>query len=153
MYRPHPVAPPFPLMGLCLKVVPLLLPRGSSTRKVLIARHVMNSMKKHEKDRVQVKRFIPRPSSTPFYQVRLLWNVAHFFYEPIRRPDLTFLYLFFAWQLVGYNIIWEKKKEPPPKSCLGMDTQNTCANIYGLFLKNRIRHLFRLFCGKRVYFS
>ena len=33
MYRPHLVLLPFPLFGLCLKVVPLL-PTGSSTRKV-----------------------------------------------------------------------------------------------------------------------
>ena len=35
----------FPLLCLCLKVVPLLLPTGSSTRKVPSFRHVINSMK------------------------------------------------------------------------------------------------------------
>ena len=34
MYRLHLVPLPFPLSGLCLKVLPLLLPTGSSTRKV-----------------------------------------------------------------------------------------------------------------------
>ena len=44
-YRPHLVPLPFPLVGLWLKVVLLLLPTGSSTRKVPSVRHVMNSMK------------------------------------------------------------------------------------------------------------
>ena len=46
MYRPHLVPLPLPLLDLCLKVVPLLLPTGSSTRKVPSVRHVMNSMEK-----------------------------------------------------------------------------------------------------------
>ena len=45
MYRPHLVPLPFPLLGLCLKVVPLLLLTGSLTRKVPGVRHVTNSMK------------------------------------------------------------------------------------------------------------
>ena len=35
MYRPRVVPRPFLLLGLCLKAVSLLLPTGSSTRKVL----------------------------------------------------------------------------------------------------------------------
>ena len=35
MHRSHLFPLPFPPSGLCLKVVPLLLPTGSSTRKVL----------------------------------------------------------------------------------------------------------------------
>ena len=35
MYRPHLVPLPLPILGLCLKMVPSMLPTGSSTRKVL----------------------------------------------------------------------------------------------------------------------
>ena len=44
MYRPHLVPLSFSLLGLCLRVVPLLLPTGSSTQKVSSVWHVMNSM-------------------------------------------------------------------------------------------------------------
>ena len=45
MYRPHVVPLPFPLLGLCLTAVPLLLPTGSSARKTPSGRHVINSMR------------------------------------------------------------------------------------------------------------
>ena len=48
-YSPHVVPLPFSLLGLCLKVVSLLLPTGSSTRKVPSVRRVMNSMKNLKK--------------------------------------------------------------------------------------------------------
>ena len=41
MYRPYLTPLPFPLLCLCLKVVPLLLPTGISARKVPSARHVL----------------------------------------------------------------------------------------------------------------
>ena len=68
MYRPHVVPLPFPLLGLCLKVVPLLSPTGGFTRKVPSDRHVMNSMKNLKKKRVHVeqRKFIPWPNFTPF---------------------------------------------------------------------------------------
>ena len=74
MYRPHMFPLPFPLWGLCLKVVTLLLPNGSYTRELPSVRHVMNSMETLEKTKntVQVKRreYIIGPTSTPFFYVR-----------------------------------------------------------------------------------
>ena len=76
MYRPHLAPLPFPLLGLCLKVVPLLLPTGSSTPKVPRVHDKVACDELDEtptKNRVQVKRrnFIPRPNSTPVFCVRL----------------------------------------------------------------------------------
>ena len=58
MYRSHLVPLPFHLLGLCLKVVQLLLPTGSSTREVpsVHDKVVCNEFEdKPEKNRVQVK--------------------------------------------------------------------------------------------------
>ena len=96
MHRPHLVPLSVPLLGLCLKVVTLLLPNGSYTRELPSVRHVMNSMETLEKTKntVQVKRreYIIGPTSTPFFYVRP-WNVTNVLYEPLRRPDLTLLLL------------------------------------------------------------
>ena len=56
-YRPHVVPLPFPLLGLCLKVVPLLLLTGSSIIRVRFVAFGMCFKR---------RTFIPRPNSTPF---------------------------------------------------------------------------------------
>ena len=58
MYRPHLVPLLFLHLGLCLKVVPLLLPTGRSTRKVPSVHDkvacMMNSMKNKTKIRFKL---------------------------------------------------------------------------------------------------
>ena len=74
-YRPHVVPLPFPLLGLCLKVVPLLSPTGiCNTRKVRCVRRVCDEFDEKPKNsnRVQVKRrkFFPRPNYTRVFLIQ-----------------------------------------------------------------------------------
>ena len=87
MYRRHLVPLPFPLLALYLKVVPLMLPTGSSTRKVPSARHVTkfdyNKTKQGFKlnDGNLLLGRIPR---------RFFKSDCEILHEPLRRPDLKF---------------------------------------------------------------
>ena len=96
MYRPHLVSLPFPLVRWWLKVVPLLVPIGSYTRKVASVRHVMNWMKTSFFKRFKSNDENSFPGQIPRrFQVRLQ-NVAklNVLHEPFRRPDLTSVLFF-----------------------------------------------------------
>ena len=93
-YRPHVVPLPFPLLGLCLKMVPLLSPTGIyNTPKVRSVRHVCDEFAENTKNdtgnRVQVKRrkLVPRPNSTPCFWFRPLGNIANVFDKVITKGN------------------------------------------------------------------
>ena len=153
MYRPHLVPLPFPLLGLCLKGVPLLLPAGKT---------VMKSTENLKKIGLKLNDGNLFPGQIPrrFFKSdsecckRLLWAFT------MTWPNFFFWALF----LVSNKIIWailtsldqtysaEKKKEPPPprRSGLGMDAQNMCAKIHYLL---KTAWTCRLLYGKHMHLA
>ena len=158
MYHPHLVPLPFPLLGLCLKVVPLLLPTGSSTRKVPSVRHVINSMKNLKKKGFKLNDGIFFPAQIPrrFFKsdCQLLPTSSMSVYE-----GLVFV-LVFAWLLVIWetwtsldqNHSAEKRKKPRRSSQASGWTRRTCMqNFTGYLLK--LAWTFRLLRRKHEHFA
>ena len=129
MYRPHIFPLPFPLWGLCLKVVMLLLPISRSTRKVPSVRCWMNSMKTRPNNWGQVKRW------KRFLHGQIPRRVFRSDCDMLQTSPMSllnklmkrfFCLIIFARRLVSYTIIseiWtsfdqthsaENRKEPLP---------------------------------------
>ena len=85
LYRPPLVALPFPLLILCLNVVPLRLPTGRSARKAPTLRHVCDEVDEKTETKwssSSTTKLIPRLNSTPLLSQtvkrskRLVWSSA-----------------------------------------------------------------------------
>ena len=109
LYRPPLVPLPFPLLILCLNVVPLRLPTGRSARKAPTLRHVCDEVDEKTETKMELKFNDESYSPAKFHAVYYarVWKEANAVYDPLRRPDLAFLFVFFARLFVSYGIIWE----------------------------------------------